>query len=152
MYTHFNKRILSVTHDVTSLLSMGENVIGVQLGNGWYNHQSTAVWFFDKASWRNRPKFTAQLHLRYTDGTTEYLGTDSAWQTTDSPVIFNSIYTAEHYDAQKELAGWDSPDSTLPDGIMHKKPNRLRKRSNHKLCIRIRETARYTATQCKKNK
>ena len=109
MYTHFDKRILSVTHDVTSLLSLGENVIGVQLGNGWYNHQSTAVWFFDKASWRNRPKFTAQLHLRYTDGTTEYLGTDSTWQTTDSPVIFNSIYTAEHYDAQKELAGWDSP-------------------------------------------
>ncbi len=70
MYTHFDKRILSVTHDVTSLLSLGENVIGVQLGNGWYNHQSTAVWFFDKASWRNRPKFTAQLHLRYTDGTT----------------------------------------------------------------------------------
>lgn len=137
MYTHFDKRILSVTHDVTSLLSLGENVIGVQLGNGWYNHQSTAVWFFDKASWRNRPKFTAQLHLRYTDGTTEYLGTDSTWQTTDSPVIFNSIYTAEHYDAQKELAGWDSPDSTLPDGIMHKKPNRLRKRSNHKLCIRF---------------
>ena len=96
MYTHFDKRILSVTHDVTSLLSLGENVIGVQLGNGWYNHQSTAVWFFDKASWRNRPKFTAQLHLRYTDGTTEYLGTDSTWQTTDSPVIFNSIYTAEH--------------------------------------------------------
>ena len=36
MYTHFDKRILSVTHDVTSLLSLGENVIGVQLGNGWY--------------------------------------------------------------------------------------------------------------------
>lgn len=66
MYTHFDKRILSVTHDVTSLLSMGENVMGVQLGNGWYNHQSTAVWFFDKASWRNRPRFTAQLHLRFT--------------------------------------------------------------------------------------
>ena len=27
MYTHFDKRILSVTHDVTSLLSLGENVI-----------------------------------------------------------------------------------------------------------------------------
>ena len=68
MYTHFDKRILSVTHDVTSFIRDGENLIGIQLGNGWYNHQSTAVWFFDKASWRNRPCFAAQLYLEYADG------------------------------------------------------------------------------------
>ena len=60
MYTHFDKRVLSVMYDITPNLSEGENVIGVQLGNGWYNHQSTAVWFFDKASWRNRPAFIMQ--------------------------------------------------------------------------------------------
>ena len=150
MYTHFDKRILSVTHDVTSLLSMGENVIGVQLGNGWYNHQSTAVWFFDKASWRNRPKFTAQLHLRYTDGTTEYLGTDSTWQTTDSPVIFNSIYTAEHYDAQKELAGWDSPGFNATGWYHAQETESPTETIKSQVMHPIRETARYTATQCKK--
>ena len=150
MYTHFDKRILSVTHDVTSLLSLGENVIGVQLGNGWYNHQSTAVWFFDKASWRNRPKFTAQLHLRYTDGTTEYLGTDSTWQTTDSPVIFNSIYTAEHYDAQKELAGWDSPGFNATGWYHAQETESPTETIKSQVMYPIRETARYTATQCKK--
>lgn len=150
MYTHFDKRILSVTHDVTSLLSLGENVIGVQLGNGWYNHQSTAVWFFDKASWRNRPKFTAQLHLRYTDGTTEYLGTDSTWQTTDSPVIFNSIYTAEHYDAQKELAGWDSPGFNATGWYHAQETESPTETIKSQVMHPIRETARYTATQCKK--
>ena len=150
MYTHFDKRILSVTHDVTSLLSLGENVIGVQLGNGWYNHQSTAVWFFDKASWRNRPKFTAQLHLRYTNGTTEYLGTDSTWQTTDSPVIFNSIYTAEHYDAQKELAGWDSPGFNATGWYHAQETESPTETIKSQVMHPIRETARYTATQCKK--
>ena len=150
MYTHFDKRILSVTHDVTSLLSLGENVIGVQLGNGWYNHQSTAVWFFDKASWRNRPKFTAQLHLRYTDGTTEYLGTDSTWQTTDSPVIFNSIYTAEHYDAQKELAGWDSPGFNATGWYHAQETESPTETIKSQVMHPIRETARYTATQCQK--
>ena len=34
-------------------------------------------------------------------------GTD--WKTSLSPVIFNSIYTAEHYDARLEKHGWDMP-------------------------------------------
>ena len=36
-YTHFDKRILYVTHDVTSLLKQGDNAVAAVLGNGWYN-------------------------------------------------------------------------------------------------------------------
>ena len=36
-------------YDVTSQLQNGDNAIGVLLGNGWYNHQSKAVWDFDRA-------------------------------------------------------------------------------------------------------
>ncbi|WP_315817590.1 alpha-L-rhamnosidase N-terminal domain-containing protein [Paraflavitalea speifideaquila] len=43
MYTRFDRRTLYVTHDVTAQLQRGKNAIGVLLGNGWYNHQSTAV-------------------------------------------------------------------------------------------------------------
>ena len=45
----FDRRNLYVTYDVTENLQQGKNTIGVLLGNGWYNHQSTAVWYFDKA-------------------------------------------------------------------------------------------------------
>ena len=109
MYTRFDRRNLYVTYDVTSLLKEGENVTGVLLGNGWYNHQSTAVWFFDKAPWRARPKFCMELHIRYDDGTTDLIVSDQNWKTSLSPVIFNSIYTAEHYDARLEQPGWDAP-------------------------------------------
>ncbi|MEO6151102.1 MAG: alpha-L-rhamnosidase N-terminal domain-containing protein, partial [Mucilaginibacter sp.] len=53
MYTRFDRRTLYVTYDVTAQLQQGKNAIGVLLGNGWYNHQSSSIWNFDKAPWRN---------------------------------------------------------------------------------------------------
>lgn len=108
-YTRFDRRNLYVTYDVTEKLQQGENAVGVMLGNGWYNHQSTAVWFFDQAPWRARPKFCMDLRITYSDGTTETISTGQDWQTAHSPVIFNSIYTAEHYDARLEQPGWNLP-------------------------------------------
>ena len=109
MYTRFDRRNLYVTHDVTSQLQKGENAIGVILGNGWYNHQSLGVWDFERAPWRNRPAFCLDLRITYTDGTVEIIPTDLSWVKSDSPVIFNSIYTAEHYDANLEKTGWSEP-------------------------------------------
>jgi len=107
MYTRFDRRTLYVTYDVTKLLRGGDNAIGVLLGNGWYNHQSTAVWFFDKASWRGRPTFCLDLRVTYDNGSIETITSGKDWKTMLSPVIFNSIYTAEHYDARKEINGWN---------------------------------------------
>ncbi|WEK34022.1 MAG: family 78 glycoside hydrolase catalytic domain [Candidatus Pseudobacter hemicellulosilyticus] len=107
IYTRFDRRLLYVTHDVTRLLQSGDNAIGVLLGNGWYNHQSTAVWDFHKAPWRARPAFCLDLRITYEDGTTEVIGTDRSWTNQLSAVTFNSIYTAEHYDARREQPGWD---------------------------------------------
>ncbi|MFV0310198.1 MAG: alpha-L-rhamnosidase N-terminal domain-containing protein, partial [Dysgonomonas sp.] len=109
IYTRFDRRNLYITYDVTSQLQNGDNVMGVLLGNGWYNHQSQAVWDFDRAPWRNRPAFCMDLRITYTDGSTETIVTDRSWRKSDSPVIFNSIYTGEHYDARLEQKGWSTP-------------------------------------------
>lgn len=114
-YTRFDRRNLYVTYDVTENLRQGENAIGVLLGNGWYNHQSTAVWYFDKAPWRARPKFCLDLRITYSDGSVETITTGTDWKTAFSPVIFNSIYTAEHYDARLEQPGWDMPGFRAED-------------------------------------
>jgi alpha-L-rhamnosidase len=110
MYTRFDRRTLYVSYDVTANLQAGKNAIGVLLGNGWYNMQSTAVWDFHKAPWRNRPAFCLDVRVTYTDGTTETLSSDRKWKTSSSPIIFNSIYTAEHYDARLEQPGWNTTD------------------------------------------
>lgn len=104
MFTRFDRRILSVMHDVTNMLRQGTNQLCVELGNGWYNHQSTAVWFFHEAEWRHRPSFAAHLLIRYTDGTEEHVMTDRQWRTAESSTIFSSIYTAEHQDARRQYA------------------------------------------------
>ena len=108
MYTTFDTRTLYASYDVSHLLREGENAIGVILGNGWYNHQSTAVWDFEKAYWRGRPSFLLNVRVTYDDGSVQTFVTDRSWKTTDQgPVIFNSIYTAEHYDTRKEMPGWN---------------------------------------------
>ena len=109
MYTRFDRRNLYATYDVTIAIQQGANTIGVLLGNGWYNLQSTAVWYFDKAPWRARPSFCLDLRLTYTDGTTETISTNKDWKTAHSPIIFNSIYTAEHVDNRLAIPHWNEP-------------------------------------------
>lgn len=124
-YTRFDRRNLYVSYDVTSLLDRN-NAIGVILGNGWYNHQSTAVWFFHEAPWRARPKFCLDLRITYADGSVETISTDRDWKTSTGPVVLNSIYTAEHYDARLEQNGWNEPgfdDSEWKESIYTAAPS-----------------------------
>ncbi|MBO0947965.1 glycoside hydrolase family 78 protein [Fibrella sp. HMF5405] len=126
MYTRFDRRTLYVTYDVTSQLLAGSNAIGVLLGNGWYNHQSTAVWDFHKAPWRARPTFCLDLRITYADGSVELVSSGKGWKTSLSPIVFNSIYTAEHYDARMEQPGWNTAsfsDSTWKDVIYRASPS-----------------------------
>lgn len=108
MYTRFDRRNLYVAYDVTKNVQAGENALGVILGNGWYNFQSIAVWDYDRAPWRNRPAFCLDLRITYTDGTTETVRSDKSWKTSPGPIIYNSIYTGEHYDARLEQPGWNT--------------------------------------------
>ena len=118
MYTRFDRRNLYVTYDVSNELKNGANTIGVLLGNGWYNLQSTAVWYFDKAPWRNRPSFCMDIRVTYSDGSVETISSGKDWKTTLSPIVFNSIYTAEHYDARLEMPHWNEP--SYNDSAWHK--------------------------------
>ncbi|MBR2132787.1 MAG: alpha-L-rhamnosidase N-terminal domain-containing protein, partial [Oscillospiraceae bacterium] len=104
--TQYNKTVLYRTFDVTSLLTKGNNAIGVELGNSFYNEQG-GVWNWASASWRDNPKMKLQLTVRYADGSTESFDSDTTWQATvDGPITFNSIYYGETYDARKELGEW----------------------------------------------
>ncbi|MEJ7913236.1 MAG: family 78 glycoside hydrolase catalytic domain, partial [Chitinophagaceae bacterium] len=107
-YTRFDRRTLYLTYDVTGSLQQGRNAIGVVLGNGWYNHQSTAVWDFHRAPWRARPVFCMDLHITYEDGSKETISTGKNWKTSTGAITFNSIYTAEHFDASRDLRGWST--------------------------------------------
>ena len=42
------------------------------------------------------------------DGSVEVVSTERDWKTSSGALIFNSIYTAEHYDARLEQKGWNT--------------------------------------------
>lgn len=154
MFTRFDKRNLYLTYDVTSNIHKGNNIIGVILGNGWYNHQSWSEWDFHKAIWRNRPAFCMEMHIKYADGTSETVYSNNRWKTTLGPITFNSIYTGEHYDARKELLQWntteyndeewnyaitrDAPSSLITTQTV--KPIRITDEFNHLEFIKINDS------------
>jgi alpha-L-rhamnosidase len=108
VFTRFDRRNLYVAHDITSQLGVGANAVGVLLGNGWYNHQSKAVWDFDRAPWRARPTFCMYIRITYEDGTLELITTDTSWKTSSGELTLNSIYTGEHVDFNLEKKGWNT--------------------------------------------
>ncbi len=108
-YTHFDKRVLYSTYDVTSMLQHGENVLAAELGNGWLNIQSLAVWEFEKARWRMRPRMIAELRITYNDGTVQTIPTDRTWKTNSGACSFNNLYSGEVYDARLVHKGWTTP-------------------------------------------
>lgn len=127
-FTHFDKRLLYVTHDVTPLLKKGDNVLATVLGNGWYNEQTVAVWNFHEASWRGRPAMLCELQLIYADGTHDVIVTDESWQTATGPYTYNNLYSGDKYDANLEEAGWitlNFDDSKWQPAMETKSPTQL---------------------------
>lgn len=90
-------------YDVTDKLTVGENVVGVWLGNGMQNAVYGEVWDFDKADFRSAPKFAMVLTA---DGTV-VLESDESFLTRPSPITFDDLRTGERYDARLETAGWN---------------------------------------------
>lgn len=110
-WTNYAKRVQYNTYDVTNLLTQNNNVLGVLLGNGWYNPLPLAL--FNRLNLRNiltigQPKFIAQLLIRYKDGSQALIVSDESWTTGNSPILRNNVYLGEKYDARLEQEGWST--------------------------------------------
>lgn len=57
----------------------------------------------------NRLGIFAQIVLRFVDGSSEAIGTDSNWKCGESPIASSSIYDGETYDMTKFHPGWSTP-------------------------------------------
>jgi alpha-L-rhamnosidase len=106
-FTDYDKRVMYSTYDVTALLHLGPNALGVILGNGWYNPITPDLFGFEKAPWRAAPQFILNLDLEYADGRREIIATEENWKWSTGPIVFNSVRSGETYDARLETPGWD---------------------------------------------
>jgi len=109
-WTDFSKTIYYQEYDVTSLLSEGENCLGVITGNGFYNPLPLLKW--GRRNLREdlsvgKPAFIARLILNYTDGKSEEIVTDESWKYSYGPLLKNCVYLGVTYDARRKIAGWN---------------------------------------------
>jgi len=111
-WTTYSKRVLYSTYDVTQQLQRGRNAVGIMLGNGWYHPLPLGLWGrinVGDALTTGEPCAIAQIQVDFTDGTSQIIRTDERWRGGDGPILRNSVYLGEVYDARREQPGWDLP-------------------------------------------
>jgi len=135
-WTDYSDRIYYCTYDVTDLIQDGINCLGVELGNGWYNPLPLKMWGgrnIREDLTTGRPGFVCQLIIKNADGTEQTIVSDNTWKMHEGPIIRNSIYLGEVYDARKEVNGWNEPAfddkkwvqafvAVKPSGILQAQP------------------------------
>jgi alpha-L-rhamnosidase len=105
-WTDYRKRVRYRVYDVTDLLFLGTNALGVILGDGWYC--GNVAWL-GRQFYGDRPKLLAQLQVEFTDGTRACVVTDQSWKTSYGPILESDLLMGESYDARLEFPGWDQP-------------------------------------------
>jgi alpha-L-rhamnosidase len=104
-WTSYKNRVQYQTYDVTSMIQQ-KNSIGAIVGDGWY--RGNIGWSNQNGYYGSKIALLAQLHLTYSDGTTEIIGTDSSWKAANGPILNSDIYNGETYDARLEMPGWST--------------------------------------------
>jgi alpha-L-rhamnosidase len=92
-WTTYDKRVLTTAYDVTSLIRKGRNALAVMLGEGWFKDRALIL----------------QLHLQWAGGRTSVIASDESWKAAQGPIVEDSVYHGETYDARLETDGWDRP-------------------------------------------
>lgn len=102
-WTHFKKHVLYQAYDVTNLVREGDNALGMLLGNGWWGGCMAGAWKDGNL------RAIVQLEITYANGEKDTIVTDETWHGTESPILSDSIYNGEVYDARLEMTGWKVP-------------------------------------------
>ena len=111
-WTNYGKRTLYSVYDVTDQLGAGPHVLGVLLGNGWYNPLPLRLfgrWNLREILTIGPPKVLAQLHLTLADGREQVIGTDTSWTWAPSHILRNNVYLGEKQDGARRRPDWTTP-------------------------------------------
>lgn len=93
-WTTYDKRVLYATYDVTANLRRGANAVGVMLGEGWFKSRALLL----------------QMNIELSNGKHVSVTSGPAWRANNGPIVSDSIWDGEIYDARLETPGWDLPE------------------------------------------
>ena len=119
-WTSYNKRIQYVTFDVTDQLRQGKNVMGAEIGNGWFIMEDEHYSFHFPPFMPPNPNpyhpfgkslvFAMELKLVYADGTEEIINADESFKVSPHEISMSNIYGSETADGSRYPEGWDTPE------------------------------------------
>ena len=146
-WTDYRKTVQYVRFDVTDYLQNGENVIGIEVGNGWFIKEDFHYTFTfpifmppnpnDYKAFSDRLMFALRIKILFTDGTEEIIESDRGFMVCEHPITLSNIYGSEHIDGMKNQPGWNDikfseemadtnwteaaevSEKSLPEGIHH---------------------------------
>jgi alpha-L-rhamnosidase len=108
-WTTYPKRVLYTTYDITRRLRSGKNALGAMLGGGW---ATLGERFFDPdvGPYYKAPALLLQVNIELEGGRTVSVASDGSWRASKGPIVSDSVYDGEVYDARREIPGWDRPE------------------------------------------
>lgn len=119
-WTDYHKIIQYITFDITSYLHVGENVLGAEVGNGWFWKDDTHYTFHFPGFMPPNPNpyvpfgrwlvLALELTLSYQDGTCEQIHADERFLVKEHPTVMSNVYGSETMDGRLVQKGWDTVD------------------------------------------
>lgn len=136
-WTDYRKLIQYVTFDVTEQLHSGENVLEVEVGNGWFHKMDEHYSFHFPEFMPPNPNpyrpfgeelvLALKLRIVYEDGTESVLHADDSFQVRRHPVVMSNVYGSETIDGrlfEAEESEWEQavlvPKEKEPTGKLTK--------------------------------
>lgn len=92
-WTVYGKHVLYAAYDITPHLRQGLNAFGVILGKGWSPVRTLLL----------------QVNIMLADGSKVHVQSDMSWKQAKGPIVSDSIFDGEIYDARLETPGWTQP-------------------------------------------
>ncbi len=120
-WTDYRKLVQYVTFDVTEELVQGKNMIGAEVGNGWFLLDGSEGYTFQFPGFMppnpnpyqaagEHLVLGAELAISYEDGSAETIETDEAWKTALHEVTTSNVYGSEMIDHKLAQEKWDTVD------------------------------------------
>jgi len=108
-WTDYSKRIYYQRFEVAEYLQKGRNVIGIELGNGWYNPLPLKMWGHLNLREHltvGKPAVIASMVINQGERKSDRIISDGSWKCKSGPISRNSIYLGECHDYRNDSKGW----------------------------------------------
>ncbi len=115
-WTNYDKFVQYVSFDVTKYLQIGPNVLGAEVGNGWFIKEDKPYTFSfpdfmppnpnPYKPFGNELVLAIKLELTYADGSRLIISGDQDFKVKEHPITMSNIYGSEIYDAALDMEDW----------------------------------------------